>query len=180
MFDNAVTSHLLSGIGSGSRKARVAVVLGVAATVVGTGLFASPALADTPTKGPAVSSSTTLDACGYFVGTQTPNRSYTYVSGGITHHIETGTWTGVDNNYSHIPVASLGPVTGSYSELASTDASGNVNGVEAFQSNVGSIVQQFAFAPSSGYSVSVKATRNLSFLTSDTHGHCYAGPFPRP
>jgi len=180
VLNNAVKSHLLNGIGAGRRKTRAAVLLGVTATVVGTGLFASPALADTPTNTAGISSSTTLDACGYFVGTQTPKRSYTYVSGGVKHHVETGTWTGVDNNYSLTPVASLGSVKGSYSEVASTDASGNVNGIEAFQSNAGSISQQFAFTPASGYTVSVKATRNLSFLTCDTKGHCYTGPIPRP
>ena len=37
-----------------------------------------------------------------------------------------------------------------------------------------------SYVPTSGWHVSVRATRSLAFLTSDTNGVCYTGPFPRP
>lgn len=126
--------------------------------------------------------STTLDACGYFVGTQTASVSHTSTSDGVTSTTEHGAWTGVLNNYVLTPVDSLGDVHGAYSETTTTDANGVVTGVETFTSNAGQISQTFTFGPGvpGGYMVSVTATRDLSFLTSDTNGQCYTGPIPRP
>jgi hypothetical protein len=150
------------------------VVLCTALTVLGVGggveAFASPAHGTT--------SSTTLDACGYFTGEQTPANSKT--DGATT--TERGTWTGVSNNYVNTPVASLGKVQGAFVETSTTDSNGNVTGTESFTSNAGKIDQTFTYGPDvpGGFSVSVVATRDLSFLTSDTDGQCYTGPFPRP
>ena len=124
---------------------------------------------------------TTLDACGYFGGTQTAVESYDYTKDGITYHTEKGTWTGVTNNYNGGPVASLGTVTGSYKEDYTISPDGTITGTEQFNSGAGKIDQTFTIKPSIGsFVVSVTATRDLSFLTSDTNGHCYIGPFPRP
>src|SRR3954453_1283527 len=124
------------------------------------------------------SSSTTLDACGYFIGTQSP--AHTDTSGSTS--TEKGQWSGVTNNYVFTPVASLGNVHGAYQETTTTDANGNVTGTESFTSNAGKIDQTFAYGPDvpGGFSVTVTATRDLSFLTSDTNGNCYTGPWPRP
>lgn len=122
---------------------------------------------------------TTLDACGYFYGYQTATETSTDSTGATT---QKGQWTGVWNNYVNTLVASLGNVQGSFTETTSTDTLGNVTGTEEFQSNAGKIDQTFTYGPSvpGGFSVTVTATRDLSFLTSDTNGHCYTGPFPRP
>jgi hypothetical protein len=137
---------------------------------------AVPALAGNATPGQHAVSSTTLDACGYFVGTQTANK--TADTG--TSYSEKGTWTGVDNNYGGGPVASLGDVKGSYTESYDYAPNGDItNGTEIFRSNAGELTQTFQFVGGT-WSVSVTATRSLSFLTSDTNGHCYMGPFPRP
>lgn len=127
-------------------------------------------------------SSTTLDACGFFVGAATPTRVSEHTSRrGVTNIYDRGTFTGVDNNYGKGPVASLGPVTGSYVEKYVTDAAGNVSGVERFRSEAGTIDQTFAYnAATNTWSVSVTATGDLAFLTSDTDRHCYNDPFPRP
>jgi hypothetical protein len=125
-----------------------------------------------------VPAETTLDACGYFIGYQTPSHVYTYQDGGVTYTAEYGTWVGVWNNYSHIPVASVSPVTGSYLDAYSIDAAGNIRGVEYFRSAKGNIQQRFA-RTSGQWTVSVVATDQLAFLTSDTSGHCYTGPVPR-
>ncbi|MEP7001419.1 MAG: hypothetical protein ABI969_13125 [bacterium] len=129
------------------------------------------------TPGSKISSSTTLDACGYFVGVQTANK--TSVNG--TLHSDNGTWSGVSNNYVNTPVASLGAVSGSYTDSYNLDPlTGYIsNGSETFRSNAGTITQSFAF-DATGWHVSVTATGSLSFLTSDTNGNCYTGPFPRP
>ena len=131
-------------------------------------------------NGTKTGDSTTLDACGYFVGTQTASESKEYTSDGVKYNTERGTWTGISNNYNGGPVASLGTVKGSYSESTTTDANGIVTGTEHFNSNAGKIDQTFSYNPVSGWTVSVEATRDLSFLTSDTNGHCYTGAFPRP
>lgn len=127
-------------------------------------------------------SSTTLDACGYFVGAATPTRVREQTSRrGVTYVYDRGTFTGADNHYGGGPVASLGPVSGSYLQKYITDAAGNVSGVETFTSGAGRIDQTFAYnASTSTWSVSVTATGALAFLTSDTNGHCYNGPIPRP
>jgi hypothetical protein len=124
-------------------------------------------------------SSTTLDACGYFVGTQTPQTTKTTTnSDGSTTTTEHGSWTGVSNNYVGTPVASLGPVQGRYAETVTHNVDGSETGTENFVSSAGSIDQVFAIG--GGFDVSVTATKALSFLTSDTNGACYTGPFPRP
>lgn len=127
-------------------------------------------------------SSTTLDACGYFVGTQTPTKVTTHTANGVTYTTESGTWTGVDNNYNNGPVSSLGTVSGTYTETTSKNAAGDVTGTEHFESSSGTIDQTFSYGPdvTGGYSVTVTATGDLAFLTSSTAGECYAGAFPRP
>lgn len=136
-----------------------------------------PAFTRNGTPGEKIAYSTTLDACGYFVGTSTANK--TSVQG--TLFSDNGTWTGVSNNYGGGPVASLGAVHGSYTQSYNYDsATGFItNGSEVFRSNAGTITQSFAF-DATGWHVSVTATGDLSFLTSDTDGNCYTGPFPRP
>lgn len=148
-------------------------ILVCAAAIVG---MASPAFADPASTHVPVS--TTLDACGYFVGTQTP-RATTEKNGVTTQH---GTWTGVTNDYSFTPVASLGSVVGSFKEQTETLPDGTVVGTETFHSGAGTIVQSFEIGPNvpGFFSVSVTATRDLAFLTSSTNGDCYTGPFPRP
>jgi hypothetical protein len=100
------------------------------------------------------------------------------------HEQENGTWTGVSNNYDLGPVASLGSVKGSYSLSEDGSYAGGAgtitDGIEVFRSNAGTISQMFAYDPGTGWHVSVTATGSLSFLTSDTDGHCYTGAFPRP
>jgi hypothetical protein len=125
-------------------------------------------------------SSTTLDACGYFVGLQTPTATHDVTAGNdVQKHTERGTWTGVDNNYAFGPVTSLGAVSGTYQE-STTTTNGVVSGTEDFTSNRGTISQQFTYPSDFSYfNVSVQATGDLSFMTSDTNGQCYAGPFPR-
>ena len=120
---------------------------------------------------------TTLDACGYFVGTSTANK--TTANGDF--FTDKGTWTGVDNNYGYGPVASLGTVTGSYTDSYTQDpATGYISdGMEIFRSGAGMITQSYAY-DASGWHVTVTATGSLSFLTSSTDGACYSGPFPRP
>ena len=135
-----------------------------------------PAYAGNDTPGQKISTDTTLDACGYFIGTQTANKTTTV---GSTYS-EKGTWSGVTNNYSYIPVASLGTVTGSYSMTVTTNLDTSINGVESFKSNAGTIDQIFAYSSTSGWTVTVTATGSLAFLTSSTNGACYTGPFPRP
>jgi hypothetical protein len=159
------------------RRVAIAVVSVLGATLA-LGAIAVPALATNLTPGQKISSSTTLDACGYFVGTQTANK--TDQSG--TLYGESGTWTGVSNNYVNTPVASLGAVQGSYTETTTTNSAGDTSGTETFQSNAGQIDQTFSYGPDvvGGFNVSVTATRDLSFLTSSTAGACYTGPFPRP
>src|SRR4051812_9935340 len=137
-------------------------------------MVAVPALAANGTPGQKISSSTTLDACGYFVGTQTANKTST--SG--TTYTEKGTWTGVYNNYVNTPVASLGTVQGSYTETVVHNSDGSISGTELFHSNAGEISQTFSF--NGTWTVTVVATKDLAFLTSDTNGACYTGPFPRP
>lgn len=123
---------------------------------------------------------TTLDACGYFYGSQTAENSSVTTNGGTTYSSSRGTWTGVFNNYVNTRVESLGVVQGAFSDSHSVDSAGNVSGTEHFVSNAGKIDQNYSFSLLTGWSVSVTATRDLSFLTSDTNGHCYTGPFPRP
>jgi hypothetical protein len=138
---------------------------------------AVPAFAYNESPGKKTTSMTTLDACGYFVGWQTANKT----TESETSFAEKGTWTGVSNNYYLTPVASLGTVTGSYTDSYDVDGvTGAVsNGSEIFRSDAGTITQSFSFDPSTGWHVSVTATGDLSFLTSDTDGACYTGAFPR-
>ena len=150
----------------------------ILALIAGLLLTVSPTLAKNQQG--SQSYTTTLDACGYFVSSVTPMRSSSYVSQGVTYSSESGTFTGVTNNYGGGPVASLGRVSGTYTETYTTDAAGNVSGTEVFRSKSGTIYQTFSYDPASGYTVEVSAGGNLAFLTSDTNGHCYAGPFPRP
>jgi hypothetical protein len=143
--------------------------------------MAETATAD-PGKSPKTGSSTTLDACGYFVGTQTASDDSQSVSGGVISETQHGTWTGVENDYVFTPVASLGKVQGAFTEVTQTAADGTVTGTESFTSNAGKIDQTFTYGPSvpGGFIVTVTATRDLAFLTSSTNGNCYSGPFPRP
>ena len=153
----------------------------VAVVLVALSLMSAPAsAAQTSRDGIGVPSSTTLDACGYFVGTQTPANIRTTTSGGATSVTERGTWVGVSNNYDNGPVNSLGAVSGGYALQKTTYADGSISGTETFTSSSGTIQQVFSFSPSTGWTVSVVATRQLSFLTSDTNGACYTGAFPRP
>lgn len=158
----------------------------VVATAVAIGLglfgFGSTALASGGhiRGGPGTAQMTTLDACGYFYGMQTAVEGLTTTSGSSSTTSDKGTWTGVWNNYSNTLVASLGTVKGSFSETFTEDTIGNLSGTEMFQSNAGSISQSYTFSTITGWAVTVSATRELSFLTSDTSGHCYTGPFPRP
>jgi len=145
-------------------------------------LTVSPALAQGKHGGDQ-SYITTLDACGYFISNATPSRSSAYTDHDVKHSSESGTFTGVINHYASSPVASLGRVSGSYSETYTTDVAGNVSGTEVFRSKSGSIYQTFSFAPAQCYTVEVSATGNLSFLTSDTPNNCYGvdgQPIPRP
>ena len=151
--------------------------LGAGAAVVAAAAFAfaGPAYAAPASDHP--SSPTTLDACGYFVGTQTVSSDKT-TNGVETQH---GTWSGVSNNYSNIPDASLGAVQGAFTQVITTDASGTTMGTETFTSNAGKIDQFFNYdASANAWSVAVTATRDLAFLTSDTNGGCYTGIVPRP
>jgi hypothetical protein len=138
---------------------------------------AGPALANNLTPGQKTPTTTTLDACGYFTGVSTANK--TTQSG--TFYTDKGTWTGVSNNYYDTPVASLGTVTGSYTDSGNLDPSTGAitGGTEVFRSDAGSITQSYAFDPATGWHVSVAATGSLSFLTSSTNGACYMGTFPR-
>lgn len=143
------------------------------------GLLATPSVVAQGGKG--TPTTTTLDACGYFVGTETASNSRETVNAdGSTTVTERGTWIGVSNNYGNGPVASLGTVKGSYHKVVTENADGSLSGTESFNSGAGKIEQTFSFTPGVGYTVSVSATRDLSFLTSDTAGSCYAGEFPRP
>jgi hypothetical protein len=143
---------------------------------------AVPAYAVNDTPGQKITGPTVLDACGYFYGTQTANKTTTV---GSTYS-EQGTWSGV-NNFSGVlnapqgsPVASLGTVTGSYNMTVVTISVNSISGVESFKSDAGTIDQTFAFSLTTGWTVTVTATGSLAFLTSSTAGACYTGPFPRP
>jgi hypothetical protein len=157
----------------------------LAALVVAAVAVAVPAYAVNTSPGQKDSSSTTLDACGYFSGLQTANKSTASTSNGATTYTEKGTWTGV-SNLDGSPVASIGSVKGSYTLSQDGSYSGGVgtvsNGIEVFHSNAGTITQTYAFDPTSGWHVTVTATGALSFLTTNTgtDGGCYSGPVPRP
>ena len=142
----------------------------------------APATADNNSPGEKLKSSTTLDACGYFVGTTTANKTTESTSGDLTTFTDKGTFTGVSNNYGGGPVTSLGSVKGSYTQTYTRNiVTGAVsNGTETFRSDAGQIDQMFRFDPATGWHVSVTATGDLSFLTSSTDGACYTGSFPRP
>ena len=147
----------------------------LAALAVAAVAVAVPAYAVNTTPGQKITSSTTLDACGYFVGTTTANKTTTSGS----NYTEKGTWTGVSNNYGGGPVNSLGSVTGSYTESQTGSYSlGTLSGTELFRSSAGTINQTFSY--NGTWTVTVTATGNLSFLTSDTNNACYTGTWPRP
>jgi hypothetical protein len=125
---------------------------------------------------------TTLDACGYFFGYQTSSQTHVFTEPNKTvHDNERGVWAGVYNN-NGLLVNSLRIVIGNYVLNTSTSSNGVVTGTEEFHSAIGNIAQQFTYGPGvpGGYIVNVVATGQLSFLTSNTNGHCYTGPFPRP
>lgn len=125
--------------------------------------------------------STTLDACGFFVGTETPSNTRESTVDGVTTKSVRGTWVGVSNNHGGGPVASLGTVKGSYHLETVTSPDGTVNGTETFNSGAGKIEQVFTIGPNfSFFEVTVVATRDLAFLTSSTAEGCYSGVFPRP
>lgn len=180
----SVTSGLIKEKMSKCKKT----IIGIAATTVIAGSVAVPAFAAPSAHNNGRdslrgdSSSTTLDACGYFIGTQTASEgSTTTLSDGSTYTTERGTWVGVMNNYGNGLVASLGNVRGSYSE-SYTVKSGVTTGVESFNSGAGKINQTYTYGTGvkGGFIVNVAATRDLSFLTSNTVGDCYTGQFPRP
>ncbi len=149
--------------------------------VVALSMWAAPAVAqDSGQQGQGEPTTTTLDACGYFVGIQTPSNSEDMAAEGGTITTEWGTWVGVSNNYGYGPVTSLGTVSGSYSDTVTRYDDGSIVGTESFNSEAGKIDQTFGYSPSTGWTVTVTATGGLAFLTSDTAGHCYTGPFPRP
>ena len=152
--------------------------LGAGAAVVAAAAFVFVGPAYAAPASDHTASPTTLDACGYFVGTQTVTSDKT-TNGVETQH---GTWSGVSNNYTNIPVASLGTVQGAFTQVITTDASGTTMGTETFTSNAGKIDQVFSYGALvvGGFSVTVTATRDLAFLTSDTNGSCYTGIVPRP
>lgn len=154
-----------------------AIVLAVAVPLAGAGSAAAM-----PSNSQKTGSSTTLDACGYFLGTQTAsNDTTTTGSDGTTYETQHGTWTGVENDYVFTPVASLGTVQGAYTEVTQTAPDGTITGTESFTSDAGKIDQTFTIGPNASFfEVTVTATRNLAFLTSSTAGECYSGPFPRP
>ena len=150
--------------------------------LVALSMMVTPSLAaNNGGNGKGSPSSTTLDACNYFVGTETSSNSKESTTDeGATTVSERGTWVGVSNNYGGGQVASLGTVKGSYYKVTTTDADGSVSGTETFNSGAGKIDQTFSFSGATGWVVSVTATRDLAFLTSDTNGSCYSGEFPRP
>jgi hypothetical protein len=157
---------------------RTIAALAASAAMIGTTVGVAGAAGASPAHGST--SMTTLDACGYFYGEQTP--AFTHADGGTT--TQKGTWTGVWNNYVDTRVASLGTVQGAFSETTSTYGTNgqDTQGTESFTSNAGKIDQTFSYGPDvvGGFNVDVTATRDLSFLTSNTNGACYSGPFPRP
>jgi hypothetical protein len=156
-------------------------VLAVAVILLALSAMAAPAFAaQNSREGIGESSTTTLDACGYFVGTETLGNIRTTTSGGVTTTLERGTWVGVSNNYGNGPVSSLGSVSGGYVKETKTYPDGSITGTEMLNSRAGKIDQVFSFNPTTGWTVSVVATRDLAFLTSNTSGECYTGPFPRP
>jgi hypothetical protein len=151
----------------------------LAAFVVAAVAVAVPAYGLNNSPGQKITASTTLDACGYFVGAQTANK--TSASG--SDYSENGTWVGVSNNYGGGPVNSLGPVKGSYTETMTTNTDGSItSGTETFRSSAGQINQTFSYGSGvvGSFNVTVTATGDLSFLTSSTDGSCYTGTFPRP
>ncbi|MCU1490918.1 MAG: hypothetical protein JWM85_2323 [Acidimicrobiaceae bacterium] len=163
------------------RMNRLRLVVPMATLVgLGSGMLLVPSASASPDHG--VASPTTLDACGYFGGEQTP--AFSHTSGDTT--VQAGTWVGVSNNYGGGPVASLGSVHGAFFETTTTygPKGEDTTGTEWFTSNAGQISQTFTYGPdvTGGYSVIVTATRDLSFLTSNTNvvGGCYSGTFPRP
>src|SRR4051812_909583 len=136
------------------RRIAIAAVSVIGATLA---LGASSVFAGNDTPGQKLSSPTTLDACGFFVGTQTANKTDT--RGAVRS--SNGTWTGVSNNYGNGPVASLGTVHGSYTESTTTNIANTITtGTETFHSNAGEINQTFSYGSGVpfGFSVSVTAT----------------------
>src|SRR4051812_3983945 len=120
---------------------RITVLAAAAGLAIPTALSITGVASATPAHGTTVS--TTLDACGYFVGDQTPANSKTDGSTTTQH----GTWTGVSNNYVNTPVASLGKVQGAFEETTTADVRGNVTGTETFTSSAGKITQTFSYGP---------------------------------
>ena len=153
----------------------------MAVFLVALSLVSAPAIAAKQHEGKGVPSPTTLDACGYFKGTQTPSTIKESTVDGVTYKTERGTWEGIINVGDGSQVGSLGAVKGSYHLETITYADGSISGTESFNSDAGKIDQVFAIGPGfSSFDVSVVATRDLAFLTSGTDGECYAGPVPRP
>ena len=150
----------------------------IAVLLAGLLLTVSPTRANNKHGGQTYS--TTLDACGAFVGAATPTSRTERPYQGVTYSSERGTFTGVTDNDNKGPVASLRTVTGTYSETYTTGAAGNLSGTEIFWSKSGTISQTFSYDPASGHTVEVSAMGSLAFLTSDTIGHFHAGPVPRP
>lgn len=167
-------------------KTRFLILAGTAITsagLLGATSLQSAALAHGAHTAPnSGSTSTTLDACGYFGGKQTPSTNSQFTDAtGTTHYSDRGTWTGVTNISTGTAVASLGSVTGDYSENYTVDAVGNLKGVEQFQSNSGAVEQNYSYdTVTNAWTVRVSANRALTFLSSDTNGHCYTGAYPRP
>lgn len=162
-------------------------IVSIAAGLILSAAFIAPVFAASNGNGvdrtEGIPTLTTLDACGYFIGMQTSQQAHIFTnSNDILHDNERGTWTGIDNNYYNTPIASLGRISGTYNESTSTSGNGVTSGSEEFQSSAGNISQIFTYGPGvpGGYEVSVHATGELAFLTSNTNGNCYSGQFPRP
>ena len=184
-----MTKHISYNIKTGVLKTKstnlTKLITGATASIVFAIAFSVPVFAASSNGNGTIRaigtpSSTTLDACGYFVGTQVSTQTHIFTTpSGMTHDNQKGTWTGVENNYSYIPVKSLGLVSGTYTENTTT-SNGMVRGTEEFHSSEGNISQQFSFTTSfTSFNVNVQATGKLAFLTSNTNGHCYSGPVPR-
>lgn len=152
-----------------------AVVLALVA-ILGITVLGSRALAGVP----IAPTTTTLDACGYFTGIQTATNSRSGTNpDGTAYSSDEGTWIGVWNNGGPLVASLGGQVNGQYRESStgSYDAQ-TLSGTEKFESKWGTITQVYSYTGT--WTVSVVATGDLSFLTSDTNGNCYSGPYPRP
>jgi len=165
-FRTLNTKRLVGGIVSGLVIVGMTVIPASAAVNSGNGTVFETGTA----------TSTTLDACSAFSGTQTSSQSHSVTTpDGTLNYSERGTWTGLTQNWGATPLGGLPTnVSGTYTlEYRYTAASGSLTGTEEFQSSAGNIAQQYSYSASTGWTVNVVATGSLSFLTSNTNGNCY-------